>query len=189
VEQVRTSKGQQMRQPDAGATARGVPGLFRSPDLAALTVIALAGLAISAYLTSVHYAGTPLLCSAGGVVNCAAVTSSIYSFVPGTQIPITIPGMIWFLVSGALTLAGWNRQRYGQPGVVRVTLLHLGWSALGLLAVLYLVYAEIVRLHEICEWCTAVHILTLLTFLLVLSRLQRLPEEDVTTVPARSGRR
>jgi hypothetical protein len=51
-------------------------------------------------------------------------------------------------------------------------LVQLLWSAAGLLFVLYLVYAEIVKLHSICEWCTSVHILTLITFLIALNRLQ-----------------
>jgi len=38
--------------------------------------------------------------------------------------------------------------------------------------VFYLVYAEIVRLRKIREWCTAVHVLILVSFLLALYRLQ-----------------
>jgi uncharacterized membrane protein len=41
-----------------------------------------------------------------------------------------------------------------------------------LLAVLYLVYAEIVRLHTICAWCTAFHVIILLMFLITLVQLQ-----------------
>jgi uncharacterized membrane protein len=40
--------------------------------------------------------------------------------------------------------------------------------------VFYLVYAELVKLHKICEWCTAVHILTALTFFVALYRLLNL---------------
>ena len=46
------------------------------------------------------------------------------------------------------------------------------WSLLGLLAVLYLVYIEIVRLHTICAWCTAFHVVILLMFLVTLVRVQ-----------------
>ena len=34
--------------------------------------------------------------------------------------------------------------------------------------VLWLVYAELIRIHSICLYCTAVHVLTFLLFALVL---------------------
>ena len=158
------------RRPQTLASIRG------APDLAALVALALAGLAISAYLTTVHYAHAPLLCSAGGIVNCTQVTTSVYSVVPGTQIPITVPGMLWFLVSGSLAGAAWRMQARTGVAPARLVLAHVGWGAIGLVTVLYLVYTEIVRLHAICEWCTAVHVLTLLTFLVALYRVQQLPD-------------
>lgn len=147
-----------------------------APDLAALVALALVGLGISVYLTTVHYAHVRLVCTAGGNVNCTQVTTSVYSVVPGTTIPITIPGLLWFLVSGGLALAAWRAQARTGIGSVRLVLTHVAWGAGGLVFVLYLVYVEVVRLHAICEWCSAVHVLTLLTFLVALSRLQRLPE-------------
>jgi uncharacterized membrane protein len=149
--------------------------LHMAPDSALLLAIALGGVAISIYLTTVHYAGAPLACTAGGIVNCAQVTTSAYSVAPATQIPISIPGMLWFLASGALVILADRQRPRGGPALARLCLAHLAWGAAGLIAVLYLVYAEIVRLHAICEWCTVVHILTLLTFLLALYRVQRLP--------------
>jgi hypothetical protein len=54
--------------------------------------------------------------------------------------------------------------------------------------VLYLVYAEIVLLHTLCEWCTVVHVLTFATFLLALQRWQQrgLPLPMLGSQPARS---
>lgn len=147
-----------------------------APDLAALIIMALGGLAISIYLTTVHYTHARLLCSTGGIVNCTQVTTSVYSVVPGTQIPITIPGMLWFLVSGALASAAWRRQTRTGAALMRLGLAQIIWGAAGLVTVLYLVYVELVRLHAICEWCSAVHVLTLLTFLVALYRVQRLAE-------------
>jgi uncharacterized membrane protein len=161
---------------------RALALIRRSPDLAALVAMALVGLGISIYLTAVHYAHVRLVCTSGGVVNCAQVTSSAYSVVPGTQIPITIPGMLWFLASGGLALAAWRARASGKPEPARIRPAHAIWGGLGLLFVLYLVYVEIVRLHAICEWCTAVHVLTLLTFLVALYRLQQGP--DAGTAPA-----
>lgn len=117
-----------------------------------LLVLALVGAGIAVYLTTVHYAQVPLLCSAQGVVNCERVTASRYSVVPGTTLPITLPGLAWFVVSALLALAGIrSRQRWIRGA-------ELAWTILGMLTVLYLVYVEIVILQTICLWCTAVHV-------------------------------
>ncbi len=141
--------------------------------LASMFVMALAGFGISVYLTVVHYAHVPLVCTTGGVVSCAAVTSSPYSVVPGTSVPITIPGMLWFVIVGVLATIGLRSAYHGkpEPGWLRPTCAL--WGLAGLVVVLGLVYAEIVLLHRICEWCTAVHALTLLVFLTALGRLGR----------------
>ena len=138
--------------------------------------LALVGAGIAIYLTTVHYAKVPLLCSAQGVVNCELVTSSSYSVVPGTTLPITIPGLAWFVISGGLALATiFISNRW-------LRLAQVLWMVLGLLTVLYLVYVELVLLHTICLWCTAVHIAIFLSLLLtiadnVLSR-QKEPETE-----------
>jgi uncharacterized membrane protein len=145
----------------------------RAPDLVALIAMAVVGIGISVYLTSVHYAKVPLVCNTTGVIDCAAVTSSKYSLVPGTQVPITVPGLLWFVVSGALAAVALAALVRGQTEPARLRIAHLIWGALGMAFVLYLVFAEIVLLHRICEWCTVVHLMTLLTFLIVLNRFQR----------------
>jgi uncharacterized membrane protein len=138
----------------------------------ALIAFAVIGLGISVYLTTVHYAGGQPICTTGGFVNCQAVTSSSYSVVPGTSIPVTVPGMIWFIVSGALAIWAVRRARGGlaEPAWLRSG--HAVWAGLGMLSVLYLVWAELVPLHEICEWCTGVHILVFLSLLVTVTRLQ-----------------
>jgi uncharacterized membrane protein len=146
--------------------------LRQERGLVALAGMAIAGIAIAAYLTVVHYAGLPLVCSTTGLINCAQVTSSAYSVIPGTAVPITIPGMFWFLVSGGLAFIGLTRAWQMQPEPKRLRLLHAVWAGSGLLVVLYLVYVEIVLLGHICEWCTVVHLLILATFLVTLARLQ-----------------
>jgi uncharacterized membrane protein len=129
--------------------------------------IAAVGAAVSAYLTVVHYADVAPACVTSGAIDCGAVTSSTYSLVPGTQIPITIIGIVWFALAGAgFLLAGGE----GEPPWLPVA--HFVLAAAGVLAVLYLVYAEIVVINRICEWCTLVHLLVLATFVLTLRRLQ-----------------
>ena len=104
--------------PAGGAEGSRLQGLL-PVDLFAILVMAVIGLGISIYLTTVHYANAPLVCSSGGIVSCSEVTRSSYSVVPGTSWPITIPGMLWFVVSGALAAAvlasaGGTTRRAGQ---------------------------------------------------------------------------
>ncbi|HEU5199134.1 MAG TPA: vitamin K epoxide reductase family protein [Ktedonobacterales bacterium] len=127
-----------------------------------LLVLALVGAGIAIYLTTVHYEQVPLLCSSQGLVNCERVTSSSYSVVPGTTIPITIPGLLWFLVSAVLAVGALRQSKRW----IRTT--QLVWGALGMLTVLYLVYVELVILHTICAWCTAVHVAIFVSLMLVI---------------------
>ena len=125
----------------------------------ALLGIAVAGVLISGYLTITHLSSVPLVCTVNAVVNCASVTHSAYSVVPGTSIPISVVGVAWFVVLGVLALS--IRRR-----------LQLLWTGLGLLVVLYLVYVEIVLLHQVCEWCTVLHVLIVASLLITIRQLQ-----------------
>src|SRR6266567_4204408 len=71
-----------------------------------LLVLSLIGAGISIYLTSVHYENVPLLCSTSGLIDCSRVLSSTYSVVPGTTVPISVPGLLWCIVSASLAIAG-----------------------------------------------------------------------------------
>jgi len=149
----------------------------RSKSQMSILALSFLGVAIAIYLTTVHYENVPLVCSESGLVNCTRVLSSPYSVVPGTSVPITLPGLGWCVVSAALAIAGlfaatglWQR---------RIRVAQFAWALAGLLVVLYLVYIEIVRLHTICAWCTALHILILLIFLITLVQLQSLPSTSV----------
>ena len=159
----------------------------RAPGLVAMLLMALLGLGISIYLTVIHYQGVGVaFCSTTGVVNCNLVTSSGNSVLFGSKFPITIPGMIWFIVSGGMALVAllaiWRNRR--EPARLRGA--HLLWGIIGMAFVLYLVYVEIVVLHTLCEWCTVVHLLTFATFLLALNRWQQrgLPAPDLNLAMA-----
>jgi uncharacterized membrane protein len=138
-----------------------------------LTAIAPAGTAIALYLTATHANAVPLVCSINAVVNCASVTHSSYSVIPGTSIPISILGVAWFLVSGLLSSIALRAATRGiaEPSWLRAA--HLVWAGPALVFVLYLVYVEIVVLHQICEWCTVVHLLVAATFVLAVRRVQQ----------------
>jgi uncharacterized membrane protein len=140
---------------------------------ALLLLLSLVGVGIALYLTSVHYEHVPLLCSAQGFVDCQRVTSSAYSVVPGTSLPITVPGLGWAVVSAVLAIVGLRtRSNYR-----RVVLAQCIWSLLALITVLYLVYVELVLLHTICAWCTGLHVIILITFLIAIQQLL-VPSQD-----------
>lgn len=126
-----------------------------------LAVIAsAAGLAISVYLTVVHYSTIPLACPASGVVSCEQVLSSRYAVIGGSAVPTAAAGIVWFAVSAGLALLGRHRAQ-------------LAWSSIGLATVLFLVYVEIVQVGAVCLWCTAAHAMVVLIFLIALPRPQR----------------
>jgi uncharacterized membrane protein len=142
-----------------------------------LLALSLLGVGITIYLTTVHYENVPLVCSESGLINCARVLSSSYSVVPGTALPITIPGFAWCVVAATLAIAGLITTSASWQRRIRWAQFILALS--GLLVVLYLVYAEIVRLHTICAWCTALHVLILLMFLFTLVQLQSMPPRTI----------
>ncbi len=128
---------------------------MRRVQLAAIA-LSVAGIAVSIYLTALHYAGVTPACPASGSINCEAVLSSSYGVIAGSSIPTSALGIAWFAVSAAL----WTR----PPGW-----LQMGWSAIGVVGVLYLVFIEIVRLNAICLWCTAAHVLVVALLLMAVT--------------------
>jgi len=166
--------------------------LQRSGGQILILLLSLLGAGIAIYLTSVHYERTPLICSTNGLIDCARVLSSSYSLIPGTAVPITIPGLGWCVVSGALAFIGWrlaSSQRW-------LSITQLLWSFVGIVTALYLVYVEIVRLHTICAWCTALHVVILCMFLITLAQFQQpeleaepeTPDEKPMVTPVRNQR-
>ena len=148
------------------------------PGQALLLLLSLVGAGIAIYLTTVHYENVPLICSASGWVDCARVLSSSYSVIPGTTVPITIPGLGWCAVMAVLALAALRLSSISR----RILVAQFAWSLVGMLTVLYLVYIELVRLHTICAWCTGLHIVILLMFLITIIQLQQAgPETEMQT--------
>lgn len=135
---------------------------FSGPLTWIALVLAVAGVAASAYLTYEHFTGsTTLACSESGKVNCLKVTTSEYATFLG--VPVALAGLIFFVVVAAvMTPPAW---RTPQPWV-RV----LRWVLVGggVVFVLYLVWAELYEVGSICLWCSAVHVITVLLLLTVL---------------------
>lgn len=159
----------------------------QQPGLTALALMSLVGLGISIYLTVVHYnSHVALVCTAGGVVSCQDVTTSAWSVVPFTTIPVTIPGMLWFIALGGATVYGLRAVTLGQDEPAWLRSGMLAWTLLGMAFVVYLLFAEIVKVQKLCEWCTAVHLLTFASLLIALTRWQR--RFDAPVAPASRAR-
>jgi uncharacterized membrane protein len=127
-----------------------------SPAQTAAVALSVAGVGVSIYLTILHFIGFAPACPATGAVNCEAVLSSPYAVIAGTAVPTSAAGIVWFAVSAAV----WTRP-FGR--------VQLAWSAAGVLAVLLLVFIEIVRIGAICLWCTAAHVLVVAIALIALT--------------------
>lgn len=147
-----TAKGR-----DEAAPPALPPAWFQIPAW----LLTLAGLGISVYLTITHYDEGALVCSATSTIDCHAVTTSEYSSLLG--IPMPLLGLAFFVGFGALLTpwalrSTWPPLRWGRVAGVSV----------GVLMVVYLVTVELAVLHKICLWCTGVHAVTVVLFLLVL---------------------
>jgi uncharacterized membrane protein len=138
-------------------------------------VLAILGLAISAYETYAHYNGSHLAgCSdkTGGTFDCTAVITSPQSMVFNI-FPVAVLGLA-FYVFAVVIFSPWA-WRFGGDAIVgaggptlRITsrgvdLVRLGSVIVGMGFVMYLIYAEF-QIGEVCEYCSAVHVVTFLLF-------------------------
>jgi uncharacterized membrane protein len=124
-------------------------------------VLALLGVAVSAYLTVEHYSSSATLaCPDSGVVDCVKVTTSSYAELFG--VPVALLGLLYFVAMAALCLpVAWSSTR---AWVHRARLVAV---SVGAVFVLYLVWVELFRVDAICLWCTAVHVLAVGLFAVV----------------------
>jgi uncharacterized membrane protein len=148
-------------EPEEIEAPSGPPAWFRWTTF----VLAIIGLGISAYETYAHYNGSHLAgCPAGGggTFNCTAVITSSQSMVFGV-IPVAILGLAFYVAAVPLFSPwGWQVRRR-ELGLVRLASVIIGMGF-----VMYLIYAEVYQIQDICEYCTGVHIVTFLLFCMTL---------------------
>jgi uncharacterized membrane protein len=124
--------------------------------------LAIAGLGVSIYLTIAHYTSSSILaCSDKGLVNCGLVTTSPESMV-FSVFPVAVLGLAFYVFMVAAVSPWAWRLKYPQLAWAR-----LASVIVGIGFVLYLVYTELFTLNAICLWCTSVHVLTFLLFVLI----------------------
>ena len=123
-------------------------------------VLALGGLGVSVYLTIAHFTESALAgCSESGLVNCTKVTTSPQSYVFG--IPVAVLGLAFFVfVAAIMSPWAWQARRR------EVHMLRIASMVVGIGMVIYLVYAEFIIIGSICLYCTSVHVITFVLFVL-----------------------
>jgi uncharacterized membrane protein len=143
---------------EAPAAVAGPPAWLRWTTL----VLALAGLGVSTYLTIAHYTtAVTLACPNTGVVNCQKVTTSAESSILG--IPVAVLGLAFYLFLVAI-MSPWA-WRSARRDIALARLLSL---VAGIGFVIYLIYAELFEIGNICLECTSVHVITFILFVLTM---------------------
>jgi uncharacterized membrane protein len=125
-------------------------------------VLSIAGLGIATYLTITHFDKVALVCSDNGAINCAKVTSSPQSVIFG--IPVAMLGLAFFIPMIALCLpVAW------RTADRRVHLARLILSITGVGMIIYLISAEFFVIKAICLWCSGVHVITFILFVIIVT--------------------
>jgi len=154
------------RAPAGASTAIAArPGIFRSMSVTQWVVLAITlyGLGASVYLTIAHFdTQVGLFCSDKGVVNCEAVTTSSWSELFGI-FPVAVLGLAFYVF---LTAANSPWAWRWQERLPAIRWARLGSLVVGIVFVLYLIYAE-TQIGKICLWCTSVHVATFLLFCII----------------------
>ena len=123
-------------------------------------LLALAGLGVSTYLTVAHYdTHVTLACAAKGAINCEKVTTSPQSKVFG--IPVALLGLLYYV-----GMVPWHLPAAWRSGSPLVRFGRVAYCAAGIGFVFYLIYAEAFVIKAICLWCTSVHAITFVLFVL-----------------------
>ena len=125
-------------------------------------LLSLVGLGLATYLTVAHYEGSQILaCSDSGLVNCAKVTSSAQSYFLG--VPVAVLGLISYVIFSIINSPWvWKMKNYWVH-VARMAL-----SVGSMVFVLWLIYAELIIINNVCLYCTGVHIVTFAMFVVLM---------------------
>jgi uncharacterized membrane protein len=125
-------------------------------------VLSLIGLGESIYLTITHFDKVALVCSSNATINCEKVTTSPQSEIFG--IPVAMLGLLYFVPMVALCLPpAW------RSADRRIHQARLALSLVGVGMVIYLIIAELFLIKAICLWCSGVHLVTFLLFVIIVT--------------------
>lgn len=130
-------------------------------------ILVILGLMVSGYLTYVKLSDTAMVCIDSGAFNCDRVQNSAYSRFLGTEVAYL--GFMTYVILGGLLLLEKRvsfLQEYGHVLVFGITLFAFLFS-------MWLVYAQVVLLQALCQWCLAHEIIMTLLFGISSVRLWR----------------
>ena len=128
----------------------------------ATLLLSIGGLGIATYLTITHFDKVALVCSDNGTINCAKVTTSPQSEILG--IPVAMLGLFFFIPMIALCLpAAW------RSADRRIHLARLLLAVTGVGMIIYLIIAELFIIKAICLWCSGVHLVTFILFVVIVT--------------------
>jgi uncharacterized membrane protein len=128
----------------------------------AIVASAAIGAAIATYLTVLHYTHTSPICTSGG---CEKVQQSSYAELAG--VPVALLGLVAYVaLIGTAAIRGVNAALAGAV----VALAGAAFSG-------YLLWAQIARIHAICQWCVGNDVLAAVVALLCVARLLTEPND------------
>ena len=127
----------------------------------AAIVLSIAGLAVAAYLTYVHYEGIKPVCGLGG--DCEKVQTSEWADLAG--IPVAVLGLVGYVLILASLFV---RSENGLMAGALFAVTGFGFS-------LYLTYRELFSIDAICQWCVTSAVLMTLLAVVTVTRLVRYP--------------
>ena len=125
------------------------------------TLLCLCGLGVATYLTITHFdTHLALACPKTTTFNCETVTTSAQSHILG--IPVAVLGLLYFVPMLVLCLpVAW------RSADRRIHLARLVLASIGVGTIIYLIIAELFLIKAICLWCTSVHLITFILFVIV----------------------
>jgi uncharacterized membrane protein len=142
--------------------------------LSAITLLLCAlGLAGSIYLTITHFAHISLVCPENS--SCDRILTSNTSHFIG--IPVPILGIAYFVPMLILCLPfAWKASDR------RVHLARLLLSVAGIAMVIYLFIEELFIIKALCVWCSVIHFIGFLLFLIIVTSSPMLLAAEQTSV-------
>jgi len=123
-------------------------------------VLSVLGLADSVYQAYADLSGTGLAGCSARADACVVVQHSAEAYIFG--IPVAVFGVVFY----AFMIAICSPQAWRSP-LPAVRRARVAAVIVGMGFVLYLIYAELVELGEICPYCTSVHVITFVLFSLI----------------------
>jgi uncharacterized membrane protein len=122
---------------------------------------AVVGGAIAAYLTVVHYSHISPICTSGG---CEKVQQSSYAKAGG--IPVAVLGLVAYV---CVLLTAVVR---GVPAALAGAVIALAGTAFSG----YLLWAQLARIHAICQWCVGNDVVITVIAILCVARVLTDPD-------------